>query len=57
MLETLRKIRAIYREETSLDWIVWGANMTGAVIVVLAFLAAQDPESTSLAIQLASSDF
>ncbi|WP_372990142.1 hypothetical protein [Sulfitobacter sp.] len=57
MLETLRKIRAIYREETSLDWIVWGANMTGAVIVVLAFLAAQNPESTSLAIQLASSDF
>ena len=57
MLTTLRKAHAIYREETRLDWIVWGANTTGAIIVSVAYFIAHSADSTAAVVQIASSGF
>ena len=57
MLTTLRKAHAIYREGTRLDWIVWGANTTGAIIVSVAYFIAHSADNTAAVVQIASSGF
>ncbi len=50
MLARLNALRQIYREETSFDWLVLAADVSGLIIVALAFVHAQGADTAATAV-------